>query len=277
MDIDFRVFKQSDIPFAMELKNIEGWNQTESDWRRYLLLEPDGCFIALYNGKPAGTVTTINYDKRFGWIGMVVVHPELRRRGIGTAILNKAIGYLKGIGVQTVKLDATPDGKKLYDKLGFVEEYGIVRRQGIGIVTDCEEFAPIRTEDLEDIINFDMNIFGARRGRVIQSLSTGFLARDQKGNVQGYIMFRKGLKAYHIGPWVSSSVYLADELFAFMLKMLAGEKVYLDIPILNENGLQIIDKYEFTVQRSFTRMFLGNNSYPGKPTNIYSTSSAEKG
>lgn len=90
-------------------------------------------------------------------------------------------------------------------------------------------------------------------------------------------MFRKGLKAYHIGPWVSSSVYLADELFAFMLKMLAGEKVYLDIPILNENALQIIDKYEFTVQRSFTRMFLGNNSYPGKPTNIYSTSSAEKG
>lgn len=95
----------------MELKNIEGWNQTESDWRRYLLLEPDGCFIASYNGKPTGTVTTINYDRRFGWIGMVVVHPELRRRGIGTAILNKAIGYLKGIGVQTVKLYVTPDGK----------------------------------------------------------------------------------------------------------------------------------------------------------------------
>ncbi len=278
MDIDFRVLKQTDIPFAMELKNIEGWNQTESDWERYLLFEPDGCFIALYNNKPVGTVTTINYDNRFGWIGMVVVHPEYRRRGIGTAILNKAISYLKGIGVQTVKLDATPDGKKLYTKLGFIKEYEIVRKQGIGIVTDCEDFAEIRTEDLDDIINFDADIFGTKRGKVIQSLSNkGFIARDQKGNVQGYIMFRKGLRSYHIGPCVSSSVYLAEGLFAFVLKMLAGEKVYLDIPILNEDGLKMIDKYGFTVQRGFTRMYLGSNTYPGKPENIYSTSSGEKG
>ncbi|MDQ1318280.1 MAG: hypothetical protein QG588_1940, partial [Candidatus Poribacteria bacterium] len=57
----FRKLLETDVPFGMELKNFAKWNQTEADWKRFLLYEPDGCFVAMYNGEPAGTVTTINY------------------------------------------------------------------------------------------------------------------------------------------------------------------------------------------------------------------------
>ncbi|MDG0789897.1 hypothetical protein OMP38_02830 [Cohnella ginsengisoli] len=31
-----RALSERDIPFAMNLKNIAGWNQTERDWQDYL-------------------------------------------------------------------------------------------------------------------------------------------------------------------------------------------------------------------------------------------------
>jgi hypothetical protein len=40
--ISIRLLFESDIPAAMRLKEAAGWNQTEDDWRRLLLLEPNG-------------------------------------------------------------------------------------------------------------------------------------------------------------------------------------------------------------------------------------------
>ena len=281
-ELIFRNFIKTDIPFGMELKNIAKWNQTEADWKRFIRYEPNGCFVALCDDEPAGTVTTINYEKKFGWIGMVLVHPEKRRQGIGTSLLHKAINYLKEIGVKTIKLDATPEGKNVYIPLGFLEEYNLERRQGKGIVTNCDEFSSILMGDLQDIIRFDTNIFGAERGKVIEyilreNFDKSFIAKNHKGQVEGYIIARKGLNAYQIGPWVSESASLPEELFVLMLKRLAGEKIFLDVPCVNEKAVEIVEKHGFTIQRSFTRMFLGNNTYSGKPLNVYATSGAEKG
>ena len=66
MEFEIRVMRVRDIPFGMELKNIAHWNQLEADWRRFLKLEPNGCFVALWNGERAGTITTINYGKKLG-------------------------------------------------------------------------------------------------------------------------------------------------------------------------------------------------------------------
>jgi ribosomal protein S18 acetylase RimI-like enzyme len=278
----FRKLLETDIPFGMELKNFAKWNQIEADWKRFILYEPDGCFVAMYNGEPVGTVTTINYEKRFGWIGMVLVHPQKRRLGIGTALLCKAIDYLKEIGVETIKLDATPEGKNVYIPLGFLEEFDLNRRQGMGITIDCVEFPLIKVEDLQDIIRFDAKIFGAEREIVIKNLvqenpDTSFIAKNHEGQIEGYIIARKGLNACQIGPWISKSSSLAEELFVLMLKKLSGKRIFLDVPCENEKGVEIVEKYGFTIQRGFTRMFFGSNAYPGTPLYIYATSGAEKG
>ena len=49
--IEIRLLGESDIPAAMQLKEAAGWNQTEEDWRRLLMLEPDGCFGAIKDGQ----------------------------------------------------------------------------------------------------------------------------------------------------------------------------------------------------------------------------------
>jgi GNAT superfamily N-acetyltransferase len=119
MDSHLRVMTPDDIPAGMRLKEISGWNQTRGDWERFLTASPQGCFVADISEGVRGTATTISYEGRFAWIGMVLVDPEWRGKGIGTKLLRKAIEHLDGCGLLSIKLDATPQGKPLYEKLGL--------------------------------------------------------------------------------------------------------------------------------------------------------------
>src|ERR1041385_2237710 len=102
--IEIRLLFESDIPAAMRLKEAAGWNQTEDDWHRLLLLEPNGCFGAGKDGALVGTTTTTTYGSELAWIGMVLVDPEYRRHGIAARLMSVALDYLDG-KVETIKLD----------------------------------------------------------------------------------------------------------------------------------------------------------------------------
>src|SRR5438552_14164760 len=127
MSPHFRLTNEADIPAGMRLKEVAGWNVTPSDWERFLRARPAGGCVAELDGRVCGTATTIGYEGRFAWIGMVLVDPESRGRGIGTRLLARAIEHLDALGVPTLKLDATPQGEPIYAKLGFVSEYEIER------------------------------------------------------------------------------------------------------------------------------------------------------
>ena len=111
----------ADIPLGMRLKEQAGWNQVEGDWRRLLDLQPDGCFVAELDGIPAGTVTTCRFGP-VAWVAMMLVDKSFRSRGIGRALMSRALDDLDSAGVRTIRLDATPLGRPLYESLDFVAE-----------------------------------------------------------------------------------------------------------------------------------------------------------
>ncbi len=47
-----RPMSAADVPLGLRLRGQAGWNQTEADWRRFLGLQPDGCFVAELDGAP---------------------------------------------------------------------------------------------------------------------------------------------------------------------------------------------------------------------------------
>src|SRR5882724_11666216 len=97
--ISFRPMTDGDLRVADELRRLAGWNQTPADWRRLLWLEPRGCFVAVESSEVVGTVTTTTYGEALAWIGMMLVHAEHQRRGIGTRLMRQALEYLQGCGV----------------------------------------------------------------------------------------------------------------------------------------------------------------------------------
>ena len=282
--VRLRRLKPRDIPTAHELRRLAGWNQTERDWAGFLSFEPEGCVAADVDGRLVGTATTITYGRRFGWIGMVLVHPEQRRGGIGTALLGEAIRYLRARGVAAIKLDATPLGKKVYVPLGFQEEYDLARYEGIAKRMEATTGDPVQafTESrLAEVIAFDAEIFGATRPKVVTTLSRrnpelGFVLR-RSGAIAGYIIAREGSNAVQIGPWCASDADAALPLLRSVFRRVAGRQVFVDVPGPNRDGAEMMQRLEFTVQRTLTRMYLGENRHPGKPEQTFGVCAPEKG
>jgi predicted GNAT family N-acyltransferase len=114
--------KADDISSAMELSSVANWNQTGEDWRRTLHLSPDDCRCIEDGGKLAATATLLPYGTRLAWIGMVLTRPEYRRQGLARQMMEDAISRAEQRDIRTLKLDATEEGRALYESVGFVVE-----------------------------------------------------------------------------------------------------------------------------------------------------------
>ena len=282
--VTLRTLGADDIAFADELRAGAGWNQTTNDWLGFTSFEPEGCFVAKVEGRRAGTATTIRYQDRFGWIGMVLVHPGQRRLGIGSKLLRHAITWLQQQGVGCVKLDATPMGRNVYLPLGFVDEYGLARYQGVAPAVEepADGTVGLLTEaDWPAIVALDQAAFGADRSVVLQSLSRrhpelSFVCR-RKGVVVGYLLARQGAGAAQVGPWVAQDTPGAEQLMQALFRRILGRRVFFDVIAPNPDAAALLQKHGFTVQRTLTRMFLGANAHPGETRLVYGISSPEKG
>ena len=111
---DVRAMTGDDIGLGLRLKEQAGWNQTAADWARFLVLEPEGCFVAELDGRPVGTATTCTLAS-VGWIAMVLVDPAVRHQGIGTRLVTHAVAYLQQRELRTIRLDATALGRPVYE------------------------------------------------------------------------------------------------------------------------------------------------------------------
>ena len=267
MAFHLRVMTQSDIPVGMRLKEIVGWNQTAGDWERFLAASPEGCFVAEAEGRVVGTVATISYEQRFAWIGMVLVDPASRGQGIGKKLLAKAIDYLDCCGIPGIKLDATPQGKLLYEKLGFVSEYEIERWQLQRL--PAPPVSPELSSLTDEVLELDREVFGADRSELLCSfaaecpelaLQTGKLPK-----ISGYCLGRKGALADQLGPWVAEDESTAADLLdGFLLRSSAG-KVFVDLLKANPWATKLVSERGFEHLRPLTRMFRGRNDFPGRP------------
>jgi ribosomal protein S18 acetylase RimI-like enzyme len=71
--------------------------------RRFLERNPGMSFIALENGKLAGTICA-GHDGRRGYLYHLAVAKEARRRGIGSALVDKSIEALTAAGIEKCHL-----------------------------------------------------------------------------------------------------------------------------------------------------------------------------
>jgi len=280
-----RVLTRTDLPFADSVRDLAGWNQTLADWERFLSLEPDGCFLAEWNGASAGTATTTVYGPELAWIGMVLVHPDYRRRGIGRALLEKCIEHLHQRGVRCIKLDATPLGKMVYASLGFKDEWTLMRWQrepGATVRTNADLSIPDWGEaDTAAIETFDSAVFGVSRQRLVPVLArqsrAAFVLESAPGQVAGYGLMRSGARALYLGPVVAASADTARHLVQALLTRCDGERIFWDIPDQNTAAMEWASRHGFTAQRSLTRMYLGENLAPGDPRRQFALAGPEIG
>jgi GNAT superfamily N-acetyltransferase len=258
-----------DLPSVMTLSALAGWNQTEADWRVMLQLHPEGCLGIDCDGKVVATTTLICYGDRLAWLGMVLTHPNNRRRGFARHLVESALRLAEDRKIRSIKLDATDQGLPLYESLGFQKEQAIERWCGSGCgVAGVASGVCAGMPDAE----LDRNAFGADRGRLLKRLADGappFIVDD------GFAMSRPGARAAYFGPCVARSPESAKLLIASCLSTRNGDW-YWDLLPSNNKAVQLAENFGFQISRRLVRMAKGQN-IRGNESMIYAVGGFELG
>lgn len=251
MSIPVRVLLPRDIPAAVELSTIAGWNQTESDWRMLLALSPEGCFGIKQEGRLAATTAVICYGRELAWLGMVLTHPDFRRRGFARRLLEHALEFADSRSVRSIKLDATDQGQPLYESLGFRVEQEIQRWSGPG--RNPARINRPAPSGIPEVCALDRIAFGADRLPLLQAL-----AQREPPVVlgQNYLFWRPGIRAAYIGPCIAANADSAQTLIEHCAT--GGEaRWFWDLLPANEQAVKLATDFGFRVERRLMRMARG--------------------
>ena len=280
--LEVRLLAERDVAWAMRLKDAAGWNQTEDDWRRLLRLGPRGCFAGTVGGKLVATTTTTSYGRALGWVGMVLVDPGFRRKGIATALVRAGLDSLDAEGVEAVKLDATPEGAPVYEGLGFDAELLIerwARAQAPGS-RPPDDYGPTQLD--ERIFELDRRAFGADRSELLKALAHDACAKPSfrtggGSSLGGYALARRGSRADYVGPVVAEEAETAGFLLDDLLGRLGARPVYVDLNSTFEGGARALAARGFVRQRELIRMRRGKSTSAGTSRSVFATAGPEVG
>lgn len=278
--LEIRTLTLNDIPAADELRRTEGWNQTVTDWTRIIEHQSDGCFAALCENRLVGTVSTTVHHGDVAWIGMMLVHRDYRRRGIGKRLMTTALDFLDSQQVPCVKLDATPAGRPVYLKLGFHEEGALNRWHREGPVRPwpdlgLESAAMQRIQQWQKIADADLRAFGVDRGTWCQALARDSLviSRNEDGG-SGVGMLRPGDRVPYMGPIVADSAGAGCRIAEELAAQVGG--LFWDIPRQNQAARNTAEMLGFEPVRELYRMYRGA-PVPERPNMQFAITGPETG
>ncbi|MCL2227370.1 MAG: GNAT family N-acetyltransferase [Oscillospiraceae bacterium] len=111
----------------MGLNNID---DSKDGIHKYLLRNPNTCFVAEQGGKIVGVILS-GHDGRRGYMHHAAVAQDFQRQGIGAKLVNAAMAALENEGVTKVALvvyEKNESGNKFWESLGFTMRTDLVCR-----------------------------------------------------------------------------------------------------------------------------------------------------
>lgn len=268
-----------DAPRAADLARAVGWPHDAATWERLITWGGRGCFC-LAQGRTAqeerllATAIGIGYGRERAWLGMVLTHPDHRRRGYAAQTTQAVLEFLRERGVARILLNATGEGRPLYEKLGFRALDHVEVWTGRASSYLGPRARPLRESDLPGVIALDADVFGVARGRVIQRLARDFphlgWVDEDSGEIAGFLLAQGQLDApreeglVHLGPWTHRSPWGAEKLLKTALSVLIGRQVRLDIPDQNAAALALVRRHDLRYARHCARMIYGDVPPPSE-------------
>jgi Acetyltransferase (GNAT) domain/Acetyltransferase (GNAT) family len=247
-----------EIAIAVSWAADEGWNPGLADAGCFATVDPDGFFIGEYEGKPAATLSVVNYDEGFAFLGFYIVRPDLRGRGFGLRIWNAGMAHA---GPRTVGLDGVAGQQDNYRKSGFEFAYNNIRYGGVPSALDSSiATVPISEVPFEAIAQDDARVFPADRPAFLRAWTgaPGHRGRAvlRDGRLAGWGVIRPCRRGRKIGPLVADDRGAAEAVFAALAGSEAGE-VFLDAPQANREAMALAEALGLAPVFETARMYTG--------------------
>jgi len=248
----FRSMTRDDLPAAHKLSLATLWPHRLEDWK--FALELGEGIVAENETGMIGTVMCWPQGADCAWLGMTIVSPEHRHRGVAHELVSQ---MLKKLGDRTVLLHTTADGAPLFQSFGFVSAGWVHRHQGSVFhapflpLDPGERIRPVSPRDEAALADMARRSSGMPRAAVTKHLLdvAEAVAIDRQGELIAFAAFRKFGHGYVVGPVIAPDVKRAKALIAHWVGANAGSFVRVDVsdtsglsPWLTNIGLTQVDE-----------------------------------
>lgn len=236
------IASSADLENLAELRTAQGWQRAETLLRAITAWESGRIFLmregtldlaAQHPHAPVATTSAIAAGP-VGVIGNVITRADYRRRGLGRAVMDKALTWLRETGVRTVWLDATEDGRPLYRHLGFVDveaswfgyaPLAAFDQHALALASGTRRATLADKQALVQLAPLDIAAFGGDRIAFVAHLleQSGhwlYRADDATGAPSGYALVRQLEAPYvglRVGPWIARDQATASALLVAAL------------------------------------------------------------
>lgn len=259
MMLPIRNLNRREVEAMIALAKEEGWNPGLQDASLFYDADPNGFWGMMHYEEIVGCISSVAYDARFGFLGLYIMRPEYRGKGLGIQLWQQAMQYLAG---RNIGLDGVVAQQENYKKSGFQFAYNNIRFacRHIAEWSDSSHILPLGQVSLEDILAYDRQCFPAVRAHFLQSWITQpeSIALGYRGTqgLQGYIVVRRCVEGYKTGPLFADNLSIAQALFTAAVATLPAESlVYLDIPEPNTEAVKWVTQWQMTPVFETARMY----------------------
>ena len=282
-DLLIRGMKNEDLTFAAECTAAEGWvSENRDSLEGFFENDPAGCLIAEDQGQPVGICVATFYGKS-GFIGELIVRPEVRGRGAGAELLNRGVQLLLARGVSTVYLDGVVRAVELYERNRFQKVCRSWRFFGHLVGKPSSKVRRMALGDLDQVFKLDRLSFGEdrsfflrRRLEIFPELC--FILEDRE-RITGFLFGRSGADWVSAGPWVMHEDAQNSIELLYAIAFEAGDRpISLGILDSNQNACGLVRSLGFLERvDSPWRMALGRCADLGASPRCFAVGSAAKG
>lgn len=209
-----------DLAACADLSQDRGWPREEHKWgflltagKGYGVDDPDGGLVS------ACVVTEYGPHEHpaLAAIGMVLVAERHARQGVGRRLMRHVVSAM---GPTPLTLHATPNGRPLYEELGF-------KVAGRAEMV-CGHFTPggpdpkvatraATAEDLAAILRLDEQAFGTDRTHIVTRLpafADQLRVAEEDGRIIGYAAAWPNMDTHVVGPLIARDTAAAQALIA---------------------------------------------------------------
>lgn len=278
-DLEIRNLRPEEIAIAVDWAAAEGWNPGLSDAACFAIPDAKGFFVGEIDGEPVATVSCVNYDDRFAFLGFYIVRSGFRDRGHGLRMWNAAIAHA---GARVIGLDGVVAQQDNYRKSGFQLAHANVRYGGFVAAPSRPpaDVVALDTIPLALVEADDATVFPAPRSAFLRAWigTSGHVGRAllRDGKLAAWGVIRPCRIGRKIGPLVADDRAAADAIVQALLESANGGEIFLDVPAVNREAIALVESLGLKPVFETARMYTGPIA-PLRTDRVFGVTSFELG
>jgi GNAT superfamily N-acetyltransferase len=257
-----RAMTRAEVDTAVDWAGVEGWNPGARDAACFAPVDPHGFIGGFLDGEMIASISVVNYDETFAFLGFYIVAPAHRGRGYGYRLWQAGVAHAGG---RLIGLDGVPAEQENYKRSGFGLAYRNIRHGGVPTAppdaTSGLAVGPVAAAD-DAIAALDARVFPVPRRTFLDAWlsAEGHVARAvyRGGDLAGFAVARPCRAGWKIGPLNAVDRAAAETLLAALLAEIGpGAEIFLDTPEPNPEAVALAESIGLAPVFETARMYTG--------------------